>query len=242
MIAITRLILIGIYIFSSSAVVLLVCLLRPNNIKNVKFVAQIYSKISWLLGVKITITGRENILDGSCVYVANHQSNYDLFILSAAVPPETVSIGKKSILFFPFVGLIYWLTGNIFIERDNKSQAVQTLQKIKVKMLRDNISIWLFPEGTRNYGQGLKPFKPGAFYLARKAQSPLIPVSVSNYYDNFNLNSMDNGEIIIKFLSPISRETITSQPIRGTLIPTYEQMNKEITELDKELGLSQNSV
>ncbi|HDX9112747.1 lysophospholipid acyltransferase family protein [Enterobacter cloacae] len=242
MIAIVRLILMGVFILLSSVVVLFICLLRPRNVMNVHFAAQLYSKMSWLLGVEITIIGRENIPSGSCVYVANHQSNYDIFFLTAAVPPGAVSIGKKSILYFPFFGLIYWLSGNIFIERGNKVRAMQALQKAKEKMLRNNISVWLFPEGTRNYGKGLKPFKTGAFHLARNAGLCLVPVSVSNYYGCFNLNRFNNGKIIIRFLPPVPKEIIATQPVRDVVADVYEKMNTEIAALDKELSMSSNQV
>ncbi|NIG87779.1 MAG: hypothetical protein G5703_04995 [Serratia symbiotica] len=48
-------------------------------------------------------------------------------------------------LYFPCFGLIYWLSGNVFIEHSNKMKAMQVLQKAKGKMLRDNMSVWLFP-------------------------------------------------------------------------------------------------
>ncbi|CAJ0998947.1 1-acyl-sn-glycerol-3-phosphate acyltransferase [Sodalis praecaptivus] len=242
MIAIVRLILMGIFIILSSIVVLFVCLLRPRNVNNVHFAAQLYCKISWLLGVKITITGMENIPSGSCVYVANHQSNYDIFLLTGAVPPRAVSIGKKSILYSPFFGLIYWLSGNIFIERGNNIRAMQALQKTKEKMLRDNMSVWLFPEGTRNYGKGLRPFKTGAFYLARNARLPLVPVSASNYYTNFRLNGINNGEIFVRFLPAVSKETITAQPVREIVAIVYKQMSAEIAALDKKNSLSDKSI
>ncbi|CAI0871169.1 1-acylglycerol-3-phosphate O-acyltransferase [Serratia entomophila] len=235
MVAIVRLILMGIFIVLSSIVVLLVCLFRPRNIMNVHFAARLYSKISWLLGVKITVTGRGNIPSGSCVFVANHQSNYDIFFLTAAVPPGAVSIGKKSILYFPFFGLIYWLSGNIFIERGNKIKAMQALQKTKERMLKDNISVWLFPEGTRNYSKGLKPFNTGAFHLARNAGFPLVPVSASNYYGSFKLNKIDNGEVIIKFLPAVPHEIIATLPVREVVATVYAQMSTEIETFDKEL-------
>jgi len=233
MIAIVRLMLIGIFIILSTFVILLVCLLRPRNAKNAYFAAKLYSKAAWLLGVKITLQGQENIPSTSCVYVSNHQSNYDVFLLTAAVVPGTVSIGKKSILYFPFFGLMYWLSGNIFIDRSNKINAMHALQKTKQKMLRDNISVWLFPEGTRNYGQGLKPFKTGAFYLARNAQLPLVPIVVNNYYPDFRLNRLNNGEITIKYLPVIEAKAVTSQPLRQVVADTYARMNAEIASLNK---------
>lgn len=235
MLTIARLILIGVFVFLSSFLILLVCIFRPRNVKNVWVAAQLYSKVSWLLGVKVTIVGKENIPSSNCVYVANHQSNYDIFLLTAAVPLGAVSIGKKSLLYFPIFGLIYWLSGNILIERGNKAKAVQALKRAKEKMLKDNVSVWLFPEGTRNYGRGLRPFKMGAFHLARSAELPLVPVSVSNYYPNFKLGRVRNGEIIIKFLQPIAKESVISVPISQTAASVYAKMDEEIAMLDKSL-------
>ncbi|GLR10959.1 1-acyl-sn-glycerol-3-phosphate acyltransferase [Mixta theicola] len=238
MIAIIRLILIGGFILLSTIVVLLVCLFRPRNTSNAYFAAQLYSKVSRLLGVKVTITGKENILADSCVYVANHQSNFDIFFLTAAVPPGTVSIGKKSILYFPFFGLIYWLSGNILIERGNKARAMQALQKAKEQMLKNNTSVWLFPEGTRNYGKELKPFKTGAFHLARNAGLPLVPVSASTYYPDYKLNRINNGEVIINFLPPVPKEMVETQPVRETVSFVYNQLSTAIAVLDKQIRLS----
>ncbi|WP_457913834.1 lysophospholipid acyltransferase family protein [Candidatus Gillettellia adelgis] len=192
--------------------------------------------------MKVTIIGKEHIPLGSCVFIANHQSNYDIFFLTAAVPFGTVSIGKKSILFFPFFGLVYWLLGNIFIERTNKMQAIQVLQKTKEKMLKDNISVWLFPEGTRNYSKGLRPFKTGAFYLARHGGFPVVPVAVSNYYSYFRLNRLVNGEVIIKFLPAITIIKITSQPIREVIALVYKILDNKIAELDEMLRESNGKI
>ncbi|UWS29913.1 1-acylglycerol-3-phosphate O-acyltransferase [Erwinia pyrifoliae] len=241
MIAIVRIILMGVFILLSTVIVLLVCLLRPRNIKNVHFAAQLYSKIARLLGVKVTILGKENISSDSCVYVANHQSNYDIFFLTAAVPPGTVSVGKKSIIYFPFFGLIYWLSGNIFIERGNKVKAMQSLLKAKDNMLKNNTSVWLFPEGTRNYGKGLRPFKTGAFHLARNAALPVIPVAASNYYPDFKLNRLNNGEMIIEFLPALTKETITSLSVKDTVTTVYETMSEKINELDRTLQQAEST-
>lgn len=241
MIAIARIFLMGVFILLSTVVVLLVCLFRPGSVKNVYFAAQLYSKIAWLLGIKITITGKENIPSGSCIYVANHQSNYDIFFLTAAVPLGAVSVGKKSILYFPFFGLIYWLSGNIFIERGNRMKAMQSLLKTKEKILKNNTSVWLFPEGTRNYGKVLRPFKTGAFHLARNAALPVIPVVASNYYPGFRLNRLKNGEVFIKYLPALSKETIAALPVKDIVASVYKTMNAEITELDKKLSLAETA-
>ena len=81
-----------------------------------------------------------------------------------------MSIGKKSILWMPLFGQIYWLSGNILIDRANRARAFETLAQTAVKIKEKCLSIWIFPEGTRSRGRGLLPFKAGAFHrrLLRK--------------------------------------------------------------------------
>jgi 1-acyl-sn-glycerol-3-phosphate acyltransferase len=193
------------------------------------------------LGLKSQLPAEKIYSSGSCVYVANHQSNYDIFPYRCCTSRGRKH-RKKSILYFLSFGLIYWLSGNIFIERGNKVKAMQALQKTKEKMLRDNISVWLFPEGTRNYGKGLKPFKTGAFHLARNAGLSLIPVSVSNYYGSFNLNRINNGKISSSGFYRGAKETIATQPVREVVAAVYEEMSTEIAALDKELSMSSEHI
>ena len=61
------------------------------------------------------------------VIVANHLSNYDLFVFGHAVPPLTVTLGKTSLKWIPFFGQLYWLAGNVLIERGNAAKAKQAM-------------------------------------------------------------------------------------------------------------------
>ena len=84
-----------------------------------------------LVGLKVTYRIPENAKDnGSVVYLANHQNNYDMVTTTGAVQPGSVTIGKKSLVWVPFFGLIYWLTGNILIDRDNKKNSKNTITDI----------------------------------------------------------------------------------------------------------------
>ncbi len=233
MLAVIRLIIIGIFILISSVLIFTLCLLRPRNPMNVYIAARMYGSLASVLGIKIHITGKENILPDSCVYVANHQSNYDIFILTKAVPPRTVSIGKQSIIYFPFFGLIYWLSGNIFIDRSNRVKAIKSLNKVNYLIREKRISVWLFPEGTRNYGKELKQFKSGAFHLARNAGVPIVPVCISNYYLDFKLNRLSNGVVEIKFLKPIAQDFFVNKSSHQISEYLYNIMSYQITKMSK---------
>ncbi|MCG8613423.1 MAG: 1-acyl-sn-glycerol-3-phosphate acyltransferase, partial [Pseudomonadales bacterium] len=110
---------------------LLLCLLRPFNPDNNYLCARIFS---WggirLLGLKLRIQGQEHLSKEPCIYVANHQDNLDLFVFGSMVPPRTVTIGKKSLKFIPFFGQLYWLAGNILIDRESPKKAMVMMDKM----------------------------------------------------------------------------------------------------------------
>jgi 1-acyl-sn-glycerol-3-phosphate acyltransferase len=143
------------------------------------------------------------------VIVANHQSNFDLFILGSVVPRRTATIGKKSLRWIPIFGQIYWLAGNVLIDRGNAAQAKQAMLKTTNTLQQQDTSIWVFPEGTRNHGKGLLPFKKGAFQMAINAGVPVVPLCCSSYKRSMRLNRWHSGTLIIRALPPIPTTGLT---------------------------------
>jgi 1-acyl-sn-glycerol-3-phosphate acyltransferase len=213
---------------------LTVSLFRPKDIRNNYLSIRMYRSIAILLGFKVEILGKENIPNESCIFIANHQSNYDIFLATNAVINRTIAIGKRSILYFPFFGLIYWLGGNILIDRNDRLSSIKTLNSLASRMRKENIFVWFFPEGTRNYGKGLLPFKKGAFYMAKDLDCPIVPVCISTYYSKFNINKINNGKIIIKYLP---QEKI-NHSMRECIDDIHFKMESTISYLDKLLTKS----
>ena len=147
-----------------------------------------FGRLAPLFGLKVEKRlpeGAENF--GNAIYIANHQNNYDMVTASNIVLPPTVTVGKKSLLWIPFFGQLYWLTGNLLIDRNNRAKAHGTIAEVVNHFKKRRISIWMFPEGTRSRGRGLLPFKTGAFHAAIAAGVPIIPVCVSNTSNKINL-------------------------------------------------------
>jgi hypothetical protein len=91
---------------------LLLCLVRPRHPNNVYVFARMYHAVCPLIGLKVRVTVADEVKSvGPAVYVCNHQSNYDIFTVTGAVQPGVVAVGKKSLLWLPFFGLIFWLSG-----------------------------------------------------------------------------------------------------------------------------------
>ena len=121
MLAVIRVILMTLALVIISICSCLFCLLRPFHRDNVFHTAKYLGLVSKILGLEVEIRipdSAKNI--GPVVYICNHQNSYDIFTVSGAVQRGTVSVGKKSLKWIPFFGQMYWLTGNILIDRKNK--------------------------------------------------------------------------------------------------------------------------
>jgi 1-acyl-sn-glycerol-3-phosphate acyltransferase len=154
--------------------------------------------------------------------------------VSSAVTPKVVTVGKKSLAWMPLFGQLYWLTGNILIDRANRSKAKGTIDQVVDSIKNSDVSIWMFPEGTRSRGRGLLPFKTGAFHAAIGAQVPIIPIVCSST-DHIKLNRWNNGHVIIEMLPPVSSEGYGKESVRELANSCREQMKEKLEALDEEV-------
>ena len=224
----------ALFILFSCILGLLLCIVKPFHKNNVHIISSWFGSMAKVFGVKLIITRHPDALNiGPAVYVANHQNNYDVFTLPATVPENCVSLGKKSLKWVPFFGQLYWLSGNILIDRGNRSKAAGTISKSAEKIKNKGLSIWMFPEGTRSYGRGLLPFKTGAFHTALNADVPVVPVCMSTTDKTIKLNRWDNGIICIDMLAPQHLDEEVSAREHASRI--HAIMAARITELDAQV-------
>src|SRR5690606_16717837 len=102
--------------------------------------------------IRVEIKNKERLTENKpCVYLANHQDNLDLITLGYACTPRTVAVGKKELNRIPLFGLLFKMTGNILLDRANREKAVGQLSDSAVDLRENNISVFMFPEGTRNW-------------------------------------------------------------------------------------------
>ncbi|MFA0525700.1 1-acylglycerol-3-phosphate O-acyltransferase [Vibrio sp. 10N.222.52.C3] len=211
------------------------CLLSPRNPKHVFTFGRYFGRMSKIFGMKLELRIPADAYSrGQHVYVANHQNSWDLFTISSAVTPKVVTVGKKSLVWMPLFGQLYWLTGNILIDRANRSKAVGTIDQVVTSLKESDVSVWMFPEGTRSRGRGLLPFKTGAFHAAIGAGLPIIPIVCSST-GGVKLNRWNNGHVIVEMLPPISTEGYDKSNVRELANLAREQMAAKLEELDKEV-------
>ncbi|KHN50072.1 1-acylglycerol-3-phosphate O-acyltransferase [Pectobacterium fontis] len=214
------------------------CLFSPRNPRHVATFGHLFGRLSVVFGLKVEMRIPEDVARyGNCIYIANHQNNYDMVTVSRAVQPRTVTVGKKSLLWVPFFGPLYWLTGNLLIDRENRAKAHGTIAQVVKHIKERNASIWMFPEGTRSRGRGLLPFKTGAFHAAISAEVPIVPICVSTTSNKVKLNRWNNGLVIVEMLPPIDTRAYTKDQVRELATHCHDVMAAKIAELDAEVAV-----
>lgn len=141
-----------------------------------------------ILGVRVEVKGKDNMIDGPAVVTMNHQSNFDPLLQGPVYPKNAVIIGKKQLLKIPLWGRLFTASNNIMVDRGkrnvdqvdrpdeaaakNTTGVAEAIERLN----NDDCYIWIFPEGTRSQGNKMGQFKRGAFIMAIEAQVPIIPM------------------------------------------------------------------
>lgn len=192
-----------------------------------------------IVGLKLIIQQDSAVkINEPYVYIANHQNSFDVITICKAALPGVVTIGKKSLKWIPIFGQIYWLSGNILIDRKNSGRARNTLDVAANLISKKRTSVWLFPEGTRSYGRGILPFKQGAFRLASTTNEPVVMVTASNLHKKVKWNRWNNGIVIIDISAPQAMTPEHSVKewmahFNDQMKQKFEQLNTQVDELEK---------
>jgi 1-acyl-sn-glycerol-3-phosphate acyltransferase len=128
-------------------------------------------------GVRVDVAGMERLVPGrTYLFVANHQSIYDIPILFWALPYQLRIIAKESLRRFPFLGWHLRRTGHMLVDRRRPNRTA--IFSWASRLTLTGLSLIVFPEGTRSRGGRVSRFKGGSFYLALEAGMPVVPLSV----------------------------------------------------------------
>ena len=235
MLAVIRAPLLLIHFLVINVLLLLLCAIRPFHRDNVYLCSRLYKTMSWYMGMKLIVNTPSNFdKTRPYVFIGNHQNSYDLMTICAAAQPGMVTVGKKSLKWIPIFGQLYWLSGNIMIDRKNSGRAHDTLKTTAKKIRERRLGVWFFPEGTRSYGRGLLPFKSGAFRIAKETKEPIVMVCASSTHNKVNWNRWNNGTVIIDLSEPVEMDD--SKDTREWSDHFHGLMEKRIAELDAQVA------
>ncbi len=135
--------------------------------------------IRWA-GARVQVEGLEKVdWDRPMVVVANHQSWFDVFALTANLPANFRFVAKEELSRIPVFGRAWTECGHVSVNRSDRSQAIASLERAAGRIRDESLAVIFFPEGTRSRDGRLRAFKKGAFVLAIQTGVPVIPVGIS---------------------------------------------------------------
>ena len=177
-----------------------------KNRSSLAIVKWAFNVILFLTGVDVTVLGEENVpKDEAVLYVANHRSYFDILLTYVRVPGITGYISKIEVERIPL--LRNWMNNLhcLFLDRKDIKQGLKTILT-GIEKLKSGISIFIFPEGTRNKeNDTFLPFHGGSFKLAEKSGCPIVPIALNNVADIFEDHSpkIKKTHVVIEYGKPI---------------------------------------
>ncbi len=182
----------------------------------------------WVSGVRVDIHGLDNIdPNRTYIFVANHQSWYDVLVLLGYLPNQFRWLAKKDLFRIPIFGWAMYSVGYIPVNRSHPRAALKSLKRAALRV-KQGKSIVIFPEGTRTPDGEVKSFRAGGFILAIEAQRPIVPISISGSYRVLPRSSLRvrSGDIKVAIGVPIDTSAY-SMGQRGELM---EKVRKAVVE------------
>jgi 1-acyl-sn-glycerol-3-phosphate acyltransferase len=188
-------------------------------------------------GIEVEVRGRNNLgKENIQILIANHQSNFDIHALILTLNPYYYRfVAKKELGWLPIFGWALWLSGFPLVDRKDNAASVKEMRKLEEHLKKKQMKVVIFPEGTRNKGLGLLPFKKGAFVLALNLQADIVPVIIEGAREVQHHHSffVDPGNLVVKFLPPIPTAGMTYEDRDKLMETAYNIMNEALPDNEK---------
>lgn len=177
-------------------------------------------RVVWKIsGAKVTVIGRDNIPDDEAVlFVANHQSFFDVILGYPQMKGRTGYVAKKEFEKVPLLSTNMKFLYCLFLDREDLRQGMETIRQ-EIAYIEEGISIFVFPEGTRNKSgdeTNIAPFHRGSFKPAQRTGCKIVPVSFNNTEAVFERNfpHVKPQKVIIEFGKPVTYSDLSKDDQR----------------------------
>ena len=161
---------------------------HQRDLESLKIIQTMFLFILRVSGVKVTVRGLENIpKDSAVLYVGNHRSYFDILVGYTTVPGLMGFVAKKEMLRYPLLSDWMVNVNCLFLDRDDIKAGLKMILD-GIEKVKNGVSVWIFPEGTRNRHDDileLLPFKEGSLKIAEKSGCPVVPVAMFGTADVF---------------------------------------------------------
>jgi 1-acyl-sn-glycerol-3-phosphate acyltransferase len=167
------------------------------------------------IGADIEIIGMENLPQGNCLFVGNHQGYLDIPLLLSKFDKKLGFIAKKELQNAPILSQWMKAIHCIFMDRENPREAIKSINE-GIEYLNQGYSLAIFPEGTRSKGGTVGEFKKGSMKLGLKSKAPIVPITIIGSYKAFEEKNR---------IKPAKVKLIIHKPIYAESLPKEEQNN-----------------
>jgi 1-acyl-sn-glycerol-3-phosphate acyltransferase len=188
---------------------------------------------SWLIMKTIfspvKVTGLEKIdTSKPHVYAVNHASALDIPVVYVYLPFQFRIAFKKELLSYPVVGWHLKRSGQVCIDQQNPAHSISSI-RAALKGLKAGLPLVIYPEGGRTSDGEIKPFLPGAFFLAIKAQVDIVPVALVGTYELLPMNTyhIKSRPLEMRVGEPISTAGLTIRDLEAV----SQKVQKAVEEL-----------
>lgn len=200
------------------------------------FVKGFMKILCFLIGVRITAEGLENVPDEPVLFVANHRSYFDPVIVyhSLSARHELGFIAKSGLTKVPLLSWWMRLLGCRFINRTDPKQGLHCIQEC-IAEVKDGYSIFIMPEGTRNHGEEMLAFMPGTLKVSERTGCPVVPVAIwktDSLYEAHN-NRFTHGKIRIRYGKPVAMKELSREERLALPGQLREEIGSMLTDLKK---------
>lgn len=179
-----------IYLIGTLPVLLVLHFVHKKNAKKAERIAHaclcfVLKGIAFLSGIKLDVTGLENVPDVPVLYISNHRSFFDVVLTYPLCKLPTSYVAKADIKNIPLFGVWAKMINALLFDRDNMKDSLKMILN-GISLLKADTSVYIFPEGTRNKNKSQTPlldFHDGSFKMASKSGCPIVPVAISHTAD-----------------------------------------------------------
>lgn len=138
-----------------------------------------FAIILFVCGAKVTVKGHEKIpTETPSLFVGNHRSYFDIIVSYKNIIRPTGFVAKSEFKKVPV--LSHWISclHGLFVDRKDIKAGLKTILEAIDNVKNNQMSYFIFPEGTRNQNNEMLPFKEGSLKIATKSGCPIVPFAL----------------------------------------------------------------
>lgn len=225
----------SVLLFCGSIIIWLLTALFDKKLTLLHFYTSVWGSLYvWMMPAwKVTKKGRENIQKKTYIVVSNHQSLLDILVAFGLFFPFKW-VSKAEIFMVPFIGWNMYLNRYVLLKRGDLDSVKQMLNHAE-SHLKQGSSVYFFPEGSRSESGTVKPFKHGAFILAKKMKIPILPVVIKGTaaaLPKHSLNFHGKQEITIQVLPEVDIATYANMSAGQLAQHTHSLISSQLPQTE----------